>query len=355
MEPENDNGLGLAAFVSGSKEPEGAAAPSQEAEKVQVTYAPEKTEKDAKPVATTETKPKEGKETKPSPSDSDSGIKTEVEKALAGGKKKAEAAKTAVKPEDGTKTAAPADRQDEPGKEEQAQKPTWDSDDNPYRKQASDAEQRLAETNQRLQQTRNFASEVNNANRTLRRQMERLEKKIDGTYDPEEEKRLDAEEQRTAASQAPTPEEAAHDAELRGATRASLHMAYETHGKEKVDAEIREFDQLFQRNPLMMHRVTSSRQPIQESMKILNEFRMAKKYGTADMTELIAKVKEEAIAEATPGLVEKITKEIMDKLSLKDKETQGIRSIRGGGRDAVAEHLSGDNADPKPLSVLFPN
>jgi hypothetical protein len=143
-------------------------------------------------------------------------------------------------------------------------------------------------------------------------------------------------------------------AELKGATIASLHMAYDHHGKEKVDAEIREFDRLFQNNPLMMHRVTSSRRPIQEALKVLNEYRTAQKYGTGDLTELISKIREEAKAELRPQLIEEVTKEIMGKLDLKNKETGGLRNLRGSGRESVTEKLSEDaKNEHKPLRELF--
>lgn len=337
-----DNGLGLEAFVRGSdSSDEGATAPSHESEPVTTVDESAKptTETDAKPPSTEPDK-KEGKEEKPSPSDSDARIKSEVDKALGTGDKKE------AKPE--------GEKPPEPAKEEQPKTSTWDSDENPYRRQAGEAAERLSTVEQQLINTRNWATAVNQRNKLQERQLQRMEKKIDGSYDPEEDRRLEAEEQRLAETGGVSPEQAAAEAELKGATAASLHMAYEQQGKEKTNAEIREFDQLFQRNPVIMQRVVTSRRPIQEAMKVLGEFRTAQKYGTSDMMELIGKVKEEAIAEATPALVEKITKEIMGKLSLKDKETTGIRSVRGTGRESVAETLDGGDEDDS-LGKLFPN
>lgn len=352
MGDENtDNGLGLEAFVRGSDSLEGEQqAPSQESDKSTVdekTKTETETAADTKTAATETEKTKEGDEKKPSPSDTETQIRSQVEEALKG--KATETKKDPAKPDGKTKTA------DELAKEEQAKK-TWESDENPFKRTAAEATERLSSLERQLIDTRNWATAVNQRNKLQERQLQRMEKKIDGTWDPEVDGKAEAEERRAAeAGDAVSTEQAAADAEIRGATAASLHMAYETHGKEKTDAEIKEFDSLFQRNRLIMQRVTSSKRPIQEAMKVLSEYRTAKKYGTSDLGEMITKIKEEAVAQATPALIEKITKEIMAKLSLKDKETQGIRDVRGSIRETVAGQLENGADEDDSLNKLFPN
>ena len=330
-EAKDDNISELAAFIAPAHT-EDAPASSQADEPAASTTVKSETKIET---ATAEPAKKEG-EPKPSPSDG----KTSVADAL----------KVDDKEKKATLAEGEKDKIAATALKEQTPKSTWDSDENPYKRQAGAAGARLQSVEQQLRDTRNFSNQVNAANQTLRRQMARMEAKIDGTFDPEKEKLLDAEEQDGLAS----PAETTAIAELKGATAASLHTAYEQHGKEKVDGEVREFDRLFQNNNLMMQRVMRSPRPIQEALKILGEYRLAQKYGTQNLDDLIAKVREEAVGEARPKLVEEITREIMGKLSLKDKENQGIRGVRGGSRESMSA-IAENNDEPKSLKQLFPN
>lgn len=331
-----DNGLGLADFIRGGAKTEDVQTSSQDSKPAGENSDDAKVATDAKD-ATGEHDKKEGSEKvkEPSPSGQEAEVRSKVEEALKGSENK----ETKEKPADKAK--------EEPAKEEQAKGSTWESDENPYKSE-------VVKTRQQLADTRRWSNELNKQNLGLQRQLQRLEKKIDGTYDPDEEKRRDEEERRIAAEQGFNPEEAQYVGELKGRTAASLADAYEKYGKEKVDAEIVEFDRLFKDNQLMMHRVTNSRRPIQEAMKILHEFRTAQKYGTADLEDLLTKVREEAKGELRPQLVEEITKEIMSKLDLKNKETTGIRGLRGAERESLAERNGDGKDEPKPLGQLFP-
>jgi hypothetical protein len=338
---ELDNGLGLEAFIKGSASTEDATASSQESAKA----AGDESTQDKTPsadtkTAATDTAKKEDSKKESSPSDTETQVRSTVEEALRGDKgEKKEAKETPADGKEKTDAAA--------GKEEQAKTSNWDSDENPFK-------QELTRTQQQLQAARSWSNEVNKQNLSLKRDMQRLEKKIDGTWTEADEKALADQEKAAGQQESISQEEMTQIAELKGATIASLHMAYDHHGKEKVDAEIREFDRLFQNNPLMMHRVTSSRRPIQEALKVLNEYRTAQKYGTGDLTELISKIREEAKAELRPQLIEEVTKEIMGKLDLKNKETGGLRNLRGSGRESVTEKLSEDaKNEHKPLRELF--
>ena len=335
-----DNGLGLEDFVKGAAQPGDAPASSQESDKPADQSTEDKTASKDTPTATEKTDTKEDSQKESSPSDTETQVRSTVEEALKGEKKE-----TKQTPEAGKESK---EKPDTAGKEEQAKPSNWDSDENPYRQEA-------LRNQQQLQAARSWSNELNKTNLKLQKNMERLEKKIDGTWTEADEKAA-ADQEKTAVQQETlSSEEMSAMAELRGATAASLHAAYEKDGREKVDAEIREFDSLFQRNALIMNRVTSSKRPIQEAFKVLNEYRTAKKYGTSDMTELIAKVREEAKAELRPQLIEEVTKEIMAKLDLKNKETGGFRNLRGSGRESATEQLS-DAAknEHKPIEELFP-
>ena len=319
-----DNGLGLEAFVKGSEAAGDASASSQAAEQQAEGkgQSAESTEQSAE--GSEQGGAKEDSKSSPSePAGGEQPAESKEEKTEGGGQ--------------------PAEGSTQPGKEEQAQTANWDSEENPYRQEAARLQERIVGANR-------WSNEVHKQNLELRRSLERLEKKIDGTFDPEEEQRAEAAERAAQGS----PEDAAQLAELRGATVASLHMAYETMGREKTDAAVREFDSLFQNNPLVMQRVTASRRPVQEALKILSEFKIAQKYGTQDLTQMIEKIREEAVAQAMPALTEKITKEIMGKLDLKNKENGGLKHLRGSGRDSATEQLSeAAKNEHKPLSELF--
>ena len=238
MPEDYDNGLGFDAFrTGGSTEDAGASSPASESAEPASPVSEAKTETTSAPEDSQESSPAAAAESQPAD-------------------KPAEEAASA--PPEGEKSSS-----------------NWDSDDNPYKQEAL----KLA---QRQRDTAGWANEVHKQNLELKRHMERMEKKIDGTYDPEADKEPET-----------PPEEIASHAELQGATRASLYAAYDQHGKEKVDSEVREFDRLFMNNPAIMNRVTRSGRPIQEALKVLGEYRMAQKYGTADFTEIISKVRAE--------------------------------------------------------------
>ncbi len=332
-----DNGLGLEAFVRGSEAAGDASASSQA---VEPAKGIEQSAEGSTQAAEGKGQSAEGSEPGGAKEDSKESSPSAEGKEQATGNRQQATGKE-EKTEGG---GQPADGKPEPGKEEQAQTANWDSEENPYRQEAARLQERIVGANR-------WSNEVHKQNLELRRSLERLEKKIDGTFDPEEERRADLEAERAAQG---SPEDAAQLAELRGATVASLHMAYETMGKEKTDAAVREFDSLFQNNPLVMQRVTASRRPVQEALKILSEFKIAQKYGTQDLTQMIEKIREEAIAQAMPALTEKITKEIMGKLDLKNKENGGLKHLRGSGRDSATEQLSeAAKNEHKPLSELF--
>ena len=147
---------------------------------------------------------------------------------------KVEAAKEepGVKPE--VKAEAKAEEKPpeaEEKKKEDTAKFDWESDSNPYKKRYADT------------QAWTMREQQNHA-----RQMEIINKKLDGTYDPAQDE-----------PKAPTPEETAILGERLGRVGSSLEAAYEIHGKETVDTTMAEFTRLYDNDVPVQNRIFSSR------------------------------------------------------------------------------------------------
>ena len=276
---EKDTGLGLTDFLSTE-------APKAEAEKASPTE--EKTQEQKAEIKTEE-------------------MKTEAKSEIK------EAPKSEVKTE-GIKT-------------EEAQKPSFDfeSDANPYKK-------RYADTSQ-------WANKVNQEKAELLKQFEIINKKLDGTYDPEKDQPAQ-----------PTMQDVQHNAELLGKVKASRKIAEETYGAENIQKLIYADGAPFraiENDPYIQARVLAADAPVLEAMKILDEQQFHAKWGDSPR-EIEQNIRKKAEEEFNLKIEELVNKRISDRLSLKEKQVNGLG-------DARTAESKGQPTGSPPLTSIFGN
>jgi hypothetical protein len=215
----------------------------------------------------------------------------------------------------------------------EAPKTDWEADDNTYKK--------------RFRDTSAWANKVNQENRQLKqaqadmqKQFDVLNKKIDGTYDPEKD-----------AITGPTPEQIAEQSVTAGKTVASRHAAYEALGQEKVDGELKEFHALFNEDELVQSRVIRSDSPIFEALQVMKEHRFISKYGR-DPEQIRSKMREEILAEEEPKIREKVRTELLANIDKKEKTPSPISSVRGSGLSKT-ESKNISEGSPSSLKNIF--
>src|SRR3990167_2357632 len=192
----------------------------------------------------------------------------------------------------------------------------WESDENPFKQKVSAIEKQYNDTRQ-------WARQEAAQRQKLQQQLDIINKKLDGTYDP------------NVDEPKPDPEAVVLEAEAKGKMAGSLDAAYLHYGKgdkkqgqEFVDKEITRYNELFSENVTVQGQVWSSPAPIFTALKILRDFDLTQKYGTNDAAELIEKGRAEAKSELEQELTEKIRKEVVDSIAMKNKAPTGINGAR---------------------------
>lgn len=289
MDSKNDTGLGLAEFLATPGDPSA----SEE--------APATTEATPAPAESTE-------------------VKTATEPEQAEVKEQAieKPAETEIK------TDSTADT-----KIEESRPNIWEDDTNPYKKRHADAAK--------------WANQVNMQNLELKKQLDIINKKLDGTYDPEAE----------AKANEIQPEQLARTAENVGRITASREMAYQMFGNgdsakgEQIvaqtlwaeNAPFRAIEHL----PQVQARVMNSPSPVLEAMKIVEEYAFAQKWGKTpkEIETNIKKAYEKEIED-------RVTKNLLEKMKLKESQPQGISEARSAipGGASVTQ-------DNTPLAQIF--
>lgn len=283
---KEDTGLGLAEFLATPAEPASAEA---------------STEATPAPAETTEVKTTEPE--------------TKVEE-------KEQVAETSAGTETKTDSAAEI-------KIEEPKSNAWEDDTNPYKKRHADAAK--------------WANQVNMQNLQLQKQMEIINKKLDGTYDPEAE----------AKAEEIHPEQIARTAENVGRITASREAAFQIYGggdndkgqalvAEKLWAENAPF-RAIEHLPQVQARVMNSPSPVLEAMKIVEEYAFAQKWGKSP-TEIETNIKKAYEKE----IEDRVTKNLLEKMKLKDNQPHGISEARSslpGGTNITQDHT--------PLTQIF--
>jgi len=188
-------------------------------------------------------------------------------------------------------------------------KPTvdWNSADNPYLKQYRD--------------TAGYATRVNQQNKDLARQMEIINKKLDGTYDPEQDKPLE-----------PSSDELVAQAEIKGKVSASQAVAEERYGAEAVQKLILDehspYARLEASDPTIGPRVMASNAPILEAMAVLNEHVFFSKYGR-DPEGIKKAITKEVLDVEREKIRAEVTKDVMARIAQKNDQVVGLGDVRG--------------------------
>ncbi len=139
----------------------------------------------------------------------------------------------------------------------------------------SDPTGQTDKTEKRLKDAQTWGNEEHKARlaaereaRDLKTRLDRIEQKLDGTYE---------------APSAPSAEQVAYDAEMRGKLRASHRAAVRKYGEEYVLTTVWNPDSPYMKlqaaNPHVAQRVQASEDPVQEALDVLKEEEDAKKYG----------------------------------------------------------------------------
>lgn len=214
-------------------------------------------------------------------------------------------------------------------KAEPEKKLDWDSDDNPHKKRAD-------EIAKREKAARDWATQINQRYINQQRELEIINKKLDGTYDPTvDEPKID-------------PQQVLSHARTQGAVQASIAAVTEKLGEEKTKAELDRFNQLFDDNDLIQKRVLNSPSPMAEAMQVLAEYDVTQKYGSRDVKVLIEKIKAEAVVELREQIRKEEHQKILDGIAMKNKTPNGNRDMRRADGDTKP-------AGPRPLSSFFNN
>lgn len=205
----------------------------------------------------------------------------------------------------------------------------WEDDSNVYKKRHKDAAK--------------WANQVHQQNLALQQQLEIINKKLDGTYDP-------------AKDMPPPidPQAIAQESEFGGRIAASRESAFEIYGKGNIEegkkiveqtlwADNAPFRQIEQ-HPMVQMRIMGSSSPVLEAMKIVKEYAFYQKFGNTP--ELI----EESIKKAYEKEIEdRVTKKVLDKVKLKEEQVKGIGEVRSA---SVGGSPPAQNPTP-PLSEIF--
>lgn len=211
-----------------------------------------------------------------------------------------------------------------------APKSDWDSPENPYKK--------------RYEDTRDYSTRVNQENAEFKKELAKINAKLDGTYDPS-----------VHETPAKTQEQEKTEAEILGRVSASEEAAYRIYGegdsekgKPIVTARLKEFNDKFGQHKMVQYRVMNSRTPIIEAMKVMEEAELIGKYGN-EPKQIIAAIRKEAETELEAKITERVTKQLMGRLENRDKVAPTLINARGAGKDNGAVPTG-----PTPLKEMFP-
>lgn len=250
-----------------------------------------------------------------------------------------EPAAEAAAPANGEDHAASADATSSASSEEtpspsDVPAPAWDSEDNPYKAKVTALE--VQQKN-----TRDWTTRVNNENAQMKRAIEILQKKVDGTYDPDTD---------DATVGQPSPEELEAQARYKGKVDASLANAVRQHGQEQVDQLLLAPDSpwvTLEQDPINDARVRHAESPADEAIQIIREVAFFTKYGR-DPDAIVAKIREEFATETQAAADKAAEAKWQARAAKSSGQVTGVNNARGSS-DTGAAHDPG----PAPTSEIF--
>jgi hypothetical protein len=213
-------------------------------------------------------------------------------------------------------------------------KPNWDDDTNPWKKKASEFDQRFRDT----QRSR---SQLEAQNREFQRQLTVLQAKFDGTYDPRihEPPPVDPATYRTLG-------------EIEGKATTSYAAAVEAYGEEKVMRTLERYAELFANDTALQQRVLLSHHPVKAAMDAVEGADFFGKHGNSP-SQIMDSLRKQLLEELTPKIREEEAKRLQKELRSTNSEPKGLALVQGtsGATDAK---VSKENAGrQKPLGALF--
>lgn len=277
-----------------------------------------------------EASPKESSPAKPDKAEAKADKPEDKKEAKAPVVDKAEKPAEKVKDEALTEARAKAETET---KTEPDFKPNWDDDNNPWKKKASEFDQRYRDTH------RNW-NQLNQQNQELQRQLTILGKKFDGTYDPQ-------------VDEPPPPDPTAIRTwgAIEGKAQASFAAATRIHGQDKVMQALDKYAQVFGNDYSVQQRILMSDDPVQGAMDAVAGYEFFAKYGN-DPGRIVETIKAQLETELAPKIREAESKRIMAELAPKHREPGGIGKVLGGN-GAGDKEISKDNLGrPKSLGDI---
>jgi hypothetical protein len=308
-------------------EPQGAVAPAStlqsifdnsasEAPKKDASAEPEKVEEKKQPEgAPADQKKSDDKKGEP---DKDSSPPASDSKKSADDKKQPDDKKDAGKEKDDKSKEKKDDKKDDKKEDQQKKDDSskWETEDNPFVKRFKDTH---AWGNQEHQKSLQLASQ----NQQLARENEILKKKAEGKWTEEDEKANEV-----------TPEQIAQASLNAGKALASRNAAYQIVGKEKTDAVLTEFYQIFGEDSTIQDVVMRSESPVLEAFNIMNRYHFEQKYGD-NPKAIFDAIEKEVKEKYRKELRDEITQELMSAADKKKKNPEGLSSGKGdNGVDA---------------------
>lgn len=169
--------------------------------------------------------------------------------------------------------------------------------------------------NKQYEDTRNYATRVNQELTDIKRGQDVIQQKLDGTYvEPTD----------------PAPQEVAQLERV----KTSMAAAIDKHGSkeifDKIEREGSPVRELIQSDPRAAARIMSAPLPYVEAMNVLAERETLSQYGGNSVTEVIENVKKSERESLREELTASITKEIMEKLDKADSQTGSLRDVNAG-------------------------
>lgn len=220
--------------------------------------------------------------------------------------------------------------------EEVSEDSEWESESNPYKAKAEEMERRYVET-------RNWTTQVNQELAELRKQQEVVGKKLDGTYDEDEE------------SQAPESAELYRQQEQQSRVNASIIAANQIYGEDVVqntlfneDAPFRQFDN----DAVVQGRVMAAEAPAIEAMNFMKEHNFFEKYGR-DPDEIVQKIRSELREEIEKELSDDVKNKFNKRLAISKKQISGVAAATGA--PDVTTKRKGDKPAFQELGAIVNN
>ena len=222
-------------------------------------------------------------------------------------------------------------------KDKPADGPNWDDDTNPWKQKAGEFEKRYKDTHRDWNRLNQEKLDAQRRYDELARQLSVVNKKLDGTYDPQRDE-----------PPPPDPTAIRTWGTIEGKATASYASAVREHGEDTVIQALEKYAQIFGQDKGVQERILLSNDPVRGAMEAVRAFEFAQQYGS-DPTSILTKARAEWEASELPKLEARIKAE----LSARQPEPKGIGKVQGSS-GAMDSKIAKDNrGNAKPLSAVF--